>query len=94
MELNEKILHYLEKSGKVDTLVLAREFEEDHQKIVGAVKSLEALEMVTLEAVKSTKWGLTEEGQLVADQGSHEAILYRSIPDVGIPQAEIIKVDR
>ncbi|XP_026333458.1 phenylalanine--tRNA ligase alpha subunit isoform X1 [Hyposmocoma kahamanoa] len=91
MELNEKILHYLEKSGKVDTLVLAREFEEDHQKIVGAVKSLEALEMVTLEAVKSTKWGLTEEGQLVADQGSHEAILYRSIPDVGMPQAEIIK---
>ncbi|KAI5644577.1 tRNA synthetases class II core domain-containing protein [Phthorimaea operculella] len=91
MELNERILHYLDKADKVDTLVLAKEFGEDHQKIVGAVKSLEALEMVTSEPVKSTKWGLTDEGQLVADKGSHEAVLYRSIPDAGIPQAEVMK---
>lgn len=92
MELNERILHYLDKTDKVDTLVLASEFDEDHQKIVGAVKSLEALEMVTSEAIKSTKLGLTEEGQLVADKGSHEAVLYRSIPDAGMPQAEVMKV--
>ncbi|XP_026759681.2 phenylalanine--tRNA ligase alpha subunit [Galleria mellonella] len=91
MELNEKILHYLDKSDKVDTLKLASEFNEDHQKIVGAVKSLEALDMVTSEAVKSTRWELTEEGQLVASNGSHEAVLFRSIPDSGIAQAELMK---
>lgn len=92
MELNERILKYLESSDKVDTLKLASEFNEDHQKIVGAVKSLEALEMVISEPVKSTKWELTEEGKLVAEKGSHEAVLYRSIPEDGMPQAEIMKV--
>ncbi|XP_048000082.1 phenylalanine--tRNA ligase alpha subunit [Leguminivora glycinivorella] len=91
MELNERILHYLEKSDKVDTLKLASEFGEDHQKIVGAVKSLEALEMVISEAAKSTKWELTEEGKLVADKGSHEAVLYKSVPENGISQAELMK---
>ncbi|XP_063391743.1 phenylalanine--tRNA ligase alpha subunit [Cydia fagiglandana] len=91
MELNERILHYLEKSDKVDTIKLASEFGEDHQKVVGAVKSLEALEMVISEAAKSTKWELTEEGKLVADKGSHEAILYKSVPENGIPQAELMK---
>lgn len=93
MELNERILRRLAEVDKVDTLLLASEFNEDHQKIVGAVKSLEALEMVTSEAVKGTKWELTEEGQLVADKGSHEAVLYRSIPDAGISQAEVMKVN-
>ncbi|XP_063545039.1 phenylalanine--tRNA ligase alpha subunit [Cydia strobilella] len=91
MELNERILHYLEKGDKVDTLKLASEFAEDHQKVVGAVKSLEALEMVISEAAKSTKWELTEEGNLVADKGSHEAVLYKSVPENGIPQAELMK---
>lgn len=93
MELNERILHYLDKSDKVDTLKLSSEFNEDHQKIVGAVKSLEALEMVTSEAVKSSRWELTEEGQSVAEKGSHEAVLYRSVPEAGIAQAELMKVN-
>lgn len=92
MELNERILKYLEGSDNVDTLKLASEFNEDHQKVVGAVKSLEALEMVVSEPVKSTKWELTEEGNLVAENGSHEAVLYRSIPDNGISQPEVMKV--
>ncbi|XP_045767572.1 phenylalanine--tRNA ligase alpha subunit [Maniola jurtina] len=91
MELNERILKYLDAFDKVDTLNLASEFNEDHQKVVGAVKSLEALEMVISEGVKSTKWELTDEGKLVAEMGSHEAVLYRSIPDAGISQAEVMK---
>ncbi|CAH2040873.1 unnamed protein product, partial [Iphiclides podalirius] len=47
--------------------------------------------MVKSEAVKSTKWELSEEGLLVAENGSHEAVLYRSIPDNGMPQAEVMK---
>ncbi|XP_068624118.1 phenylalanine--tRNA ligase alpha subunit [Battus philenor] len=91
MELNERILNYLNNVDQVDTLKLANEFNEEHQKIVGAVKSIQALDMVMSEPVKSTKWELTEEGQLVAEKGSHEAVLYRSIPDNGIPQAELMK---
>ncbi|XP_023939617.1 phenylalanine--tRNA ligase alpha subunit [Bicyclus anynana] len=91
MELNEKILKYIEEKVTVDTLDLADEFNEDHQKIVGAVKSLEALEMVISEGVKSTKWELSDEGKLVAEKGSHEAVLYRSIPEAGILQAEVMK---
>ncbi|KAF9791680.1 hypothetical protein SFRURICE_020079 [Spodoptera frugiperda] len=91
MELNERILHYLDKTDKVDTIKLANEFEEDHQKIVGAVKSLEALEMVVSEPTKSTRWELTGEGQQVADLGSHEAVLYNHIPETGMPQAEVMK---
>ncbi|KPJ14245.1 putative phenylalanyl-tRNA synthetase alpha chain [Papilio machaon] len=92
MELNERILCYLDNVDKIDTLKLANEFGEEHQKIIGAVKSIEALEMVKSDPLKTTKWELTEEGHQVADNGSHEAILYRSIPDSGIPQAELMKV--
>ncbi|KAJ0178008.1 hypothetical protein K1T71_006881 [Dendrolimus kikuchii] len=92
MELNEKILRYIENCDKVDTLKLSSEFNEDHQKIVGAVKSLEALEMVISEPVKSIKWELTGEGQLVADKGSHEVVLYNNVPAEGIAQAEIMKI--
>ncbi|GBP52610.1 Phenylalanine--tRNA ligase alpha subunit [Eumeta japonica] len=91
MELNEKILHYVEENHKADTLKLAVEFNEDHQKIVGAMKSLEALEMIKSEPVKNTKWELTEEGREIVEHGSHEARLYYSIPDVGIAQAELMK---
>ncbi|KAH9635095.1 hypothetical protein HF086_000816 [Spodoptera exigua] len=91
MELNERILHYLDKNDKVDTIKLASEFEEDHQKIVGAVKSLEALEMVVSEPTKSTRWELTGEGQQVAELGSHEAVLYNHIPETGMAQAEVMK---
>lgn len=92
MELNERILHYLENRDKVDTLKLSNEFNEDHQKIVGAVKSLEALEMIVSVPIKSIKWELTGEGEIVADKGSHEAVLYNNVPVDGIAQTEIMKV--
>lgn len=41
--LSEKILVHLEQHGTVDSLELAKLWNEDHQKIVGAVKSLQSL---------------------------------------------------
>lgn len=41
--LTQRVLQYLIHTESVDTLQLAKEFEEDHQKIVGAVKSLQSL---------------------------------------------------
>lgn len=46
-ELAEKILKHLSEHGDgVSTLYLADIFKEDHQKIIGGVKSLQTLENV------------------------------------------------
>jgi hypothetical protein len=35
---------------------------------------------------------LIQEGQLVAEKGSHEAVVYNLVPPGGIAQAELMKV--
>ena len=42
-DLADVILQYVDKHGQFDTLKLAAELKEDHQKIVGAVKSVQSL---------------------------------------------------
>lgn len=92
-ELVEKILNYLEKVDYVDTLDLASAFKEDHQKIVGAVKSIEALgELIKSETTTRKQWMLTDEGKNVVNHGSHEAMVYNFVPSDGIAQAVIMKV--
>lgn len=46
-ELMEKILDCLSKHDEIDSLDLAQNFGVDHQKIVGAIKSLQAFEDVS-----------------------------------------------
>ena len=43
IEHAENILKYVEENGSVDTLKLSELWNEDHQKIVGIVKSLQSL---------------------------------------------------
>ncbi|XP_077286266.1 phenylalanine--tRNA ligase alpha subunit [Arctopsyche grandis] len=91
-ELAERILSYLDQNGHVDTFDLASVFNEDHQKVVGAVKSIEALgELISSETVTRKKWTLTDEGKAVASGGSHEALVYNFIPTEGIAQTVIMK---
>jgi phenylalanyl-tRNA synthetase alpha chain len=45
-ELNEEILDYLDKNGQLDTYEYANKFNLDHQKVIGAVKSLQTTEGV------------------------------------------------
>ena len=67
MEMQEKILAFLEKSATGDTLALADLWKCDHQKIVGAVKSLECLDdVIKAEAKSSKKWEVTDEGKEVS----------------------------
>nr|XP_018900807.1 PREDICTED: phenylalanine--tRNA ligase alpha subunit [Bemisia tabaci] len=90
-ELSDKILNYLETSHPVDTLKLASTFEEDHQKVIGAINSLLALDdIITAENVSSKRWELTEEGKLVCDKGSYEVHLFNAIPSEGINQKQIM----
>lgn len=92
-ELTERILLHVDKNGKVDTLDLVQIFDEDHQKIVGAVKSIQAHDEKILEtstnSIKTLQ--LTEEGTYMLENGSHEAVVFNSIPESGIPQAELMK---
>ncbi|XP_076162616.1 phenylalanine--tRNA ligase alpha subunit isoform X2 [Ptiloglossa arizonensis] len=91
-QLTDKILEYLDKHGQVISSDLAIIFVENHQKIIGAIKSLETIgDLITAKQVKEKKWELTSEGQHVVSYGSHEAAVYNAIPDDGIPQSEIMQ---
>ncbi|XP_016990228.2 phenylalanine--tRNA ligase alpha subunit [Drosophila rhopaloa] len=90
-DLTERILQHLETADKVDTLDLAGLFSEDHQKIVGALKSIQAHgELVTAETATHKSLGLTDEGRAVVEHGSHEALVYAAVPPEGIAQAALM----
>jgi len=95
--LAEKILHLLEAGdvgGGLDSLALSAKLQEDHQKLVGAVKSLEALgDVIRTEQTTSKQWELTEEGKNIAETGSHEAMVFNAVPAGadGISQPDLIK---
>ncbi|XP_015599229.1 phenylalanine--tRNA ligase alpha subunit isoform X2 [Cephus cinctus] len=91
-ELVEQILDYLANHEEANSLDIADAFNQDHQKIIGAIKSLESIgDMITVEQASRKKWELTAEGQHVVEHGSHEAAVYNAIPENGISQADIMK---
>lgn len=93
LELTEQILNYIDAHNKADTFELAAEFDEDHQKIVGAVKSIQAHgDLLSSETTSRKVWEVSDEGKYVIEHGSHEATVYYAIPDAGISQAELMKV--
>lgn len=94
IELTEQILKYIEQHTQADTLDLAAEFSEEHQKVVGALKSIQAHgDLLSAETTSRKAWQVTDEGQYVIENGSHEACVYNAIPvEGGISQAELMKV--
>lgn len=93
VELTEQILKYIDENGEVDTLDLVSVFSVDHQKIIGALKSIEANgELLNATQTSHKSWELTDEGKDVLANGSHEAIVFNSIPIDGILQADLMKV--
>ncbi|XP_053596439.1 phenylalanine--tRNA ligase alpha subunit isoform X2 [Microplitis demolitor] len=90
-ELAENILLQLEKNGEVNSLDLVNVFNEDHQKIIGAIKSLQTLDnVIEVEQISHKKWEPTAEGEHVIQHGSHEAAVYHAVPENGILQTEIM----
>lgn len=93
LELTEQILQFIDQNEKADSLDLAVEFNEDHQKIIGALKSIEAHgEILKSETTSKKLWELSEEGNYVIENGSHEACIFNSIPSEGISQPDLMKV--
>lgn len=94
-DLSDRILEYLDtvQDLAVDTLTLSRKWSVDHQKVIGALKSLQAYDsdLLKCEPVVRKQIELTAEGKSVAENGSHEAIVYNSIPLDGIVQSELMK---
>lgn len=70
-ELSEKILEYVSINNSVNTLQLAKLYNEDHQKIIGALKSIEAHgKLILAEPVNEKQIDLTEEGKLIVEKGN------------------------
>ncbi|KAL2100949.1 hypothetical protein ACEWY4_002710 [Coilia grayii] len=79
--------------GGVDSQDVACALSVDHQVVVGAVKSLQALgDLISAEQRSSKHWELTGEGQETAEKGSHEARVFNAIPEEGLPQNELMKL--
>uniref|UniRef100_A0A2K6EXQ9 Phenylalanine--tRNA ligase alpha subunit n=1 Tax=Propithecus coquereli TaxID=379532 RepID=A0A2K6EXQ9_PROCO len=79
--------------GGLDSAELAAELGVEHQAVVGAVKSLQALGEVIEAELRSTKrWELTAEGEEIAREGSHEARVFRSVPPEGLAQSELMRL--
>lgn len=94
-ELTEKLLEYVADHEPVDTYDLVAIFGEDHQKIVGALKSIESNgALLSSEQTTHKSWELTEEGRFVVENGSHEAVVFEAVPAAGIAQADLLKVWR
>lgn len=94
LDLTEQLLKYVDQNGAVDTLSLVPIFGVDHQKIVGALKSIEANGELILNVEQATHktWELTGEGKSVLENGSHEACVFNAVPASGIAQADLMKV--
>lgn len=92
-ELTERILEHVNSHERVDTFELAALWSEDHQKIVGALKSIEANGNLLLsEQTEHKSWKLTDEGAGIVANGSHEAAVFNAVPAGGISQADLMKV--
>uniref|UniRef100_A0A3Q3VY00 phenylalanine--tRNA ligase n=1 Tax=Mola mola TaxID=94237 RepID=A0A3Q3VY00_MOLML len=90
----ETLLWRVEKvDDGVDSLEVAASLMVDHQVIVGAMKSLQALgEVISAELRSSKHLELTGEGTEIAEQGSYEARVFSSIPLEGLAQSELMKL--
>jgi len=91
-ELPEKLLVLLDGLSVVDSQTLSQKFGQDHQRIVGAIKSLEALgDVIETEPKTSKAWELTDEGRQIVQNGSHEARVFAAVPADGISQPDLAK---
>jgi len=86
----EVILQLIAEKDSADTYILSQQLHTDHQKIIGAVKSLESIEgLITTKPSSHKVWKLTDEGESVLRDGSYEVLLYNAIPQDGISQTQL-----
>lgn len=97
----DQVLSALDKiSGDVSSLDLARQLDFDHQRLIGAIRSIINLASSTtdsflhIEQREFKKYDLTSEGSLILENGSHEARIFNAVTKAstdGIDQASLMK---
>lgn len=92
-ELNEEILEYLSKNAELNTLDYSKEKNLDHQRVIGAIKSLQTTEgLIDVEQKSFKTFQLNSEAEEIVSLGSHEANVFNAIPAAGgILQTELMK---
>lgn len=94
-ELNELILDYLSRSDTLSTIDYAKQNDLDHQRVIGAIKSLQTNEgLIKVEQKSFKEFLLNDEAQHIVKHGSHEAVLFNSIPESGILQSDLMKLNQ
>ena len=92
--LPEQVLKQLDtKLGPINSLDIATTLGVDHQRVVGAIKSLLTLgDLIEADPVSSIRWELTKEGKTISENGSHEARVFEAVPKTsGIEQPVLMK---
>ncbi|XP_063842992.1 phenylalanine--tRNA ligase alpha subunit-like isoform X1 [Scylla paramamosain] len=89
-DLSQQLLLALAQDGCLASHQFATKIGQDHQRIVGTIKSLESLgNVVDVKQMTVKSWECTEEGTCLANEGSHEARLFSSLGKEGRLLADI-----
>lgn len=93
-ELCQKLVQKLSLTEKpLNSISFAREASVEHQKVVGAVKSLQSMNLIEADQQESKRFELTAEGKQIATNGSHEYLVWSALPpEGGIEQTELTKM--
>ncbi|KAL3077587.1 hypothetical protein niasHT_033697 [Heterodera trifolii] len=88
----QRILNILAERDNFQSNELADQLAIDHQRLIGAIKSLQVKEgLVCTSEVKIKRIELTAEGEEIIQKGSHEFNVYKIVGEKGISKTEIDK---
>lgn len=92
-ELCQQLVQKLSLSeSPINSIFFASEFSVDHQKVVGAIKSLQSMSLIEADQLESKRLELTAEGKKIVANGSHEFVVWSAVPaDESIEQPELTK---
>jgi len=84
LDLQQQILQEIDRTSQLNSLEFSKKINEEHQKIVGAIKSIEAIgEIILVESKSDKDYTCSEEGLEIAAAGSHECRLLAWLPKEG-----------
>ncbi|RWS10180.1 phenylalanine--tRNA ligase alpha subunit-like protein [Dinothrombium tinctorium] len=87
----ESVLKIIEEHETINSIEIANLLNLEHQKVVGALKSIQSLgDVIACNQISSKSWQLTKEGTEVEQNGSHEALVFSQIPEEGIEQKALM----
>ncbi|KAK0403832.1 hypothetical protein QR680_017147 [Steinernema hermaphroditum] len=90
--LSEYLLAHIDSNGSFESIDFAEDQSIDHQKVIGAIKSLLTHEgLINSEDYVVTRISLTDEGSALSENGSHEYLVYAAIPTDGLEQPALMK---